>query len=230
MSPRQGNITTNAGTTEFGGNGGNIAINAPNGFIASVFSENSDISANAYSGSGGKVNVTAQGIYGIRFRPQLTPFSDITASSTLGINGEVNLTTPNIDPSRGLSQLPVGLIDSSNKIDRRCLPKGPQRSSTFTVTGTGGIPTTPLDPLQPQNTPSELVPLPREEPVIQTVTQTLPTPIVKQRSIVEAQHIHIDDQGRTVLLASEVQRPSIAFPLRQYCLEVRSPLRTDRYQ
>jgi filamentous hemagglutinin family protein len=207
---RGGNIRTNAGTPTTTGNGGNIDITMLNGLIAAVLSEDSDISANAYSGKGGKINITAQGIYGIQFQPQLTAFSDITASSTLGLSGEVNLTTPNVDPSRSLVQLPVGLVDPTNKIDRRCSPKAPQRSSSFTITGTGGIPASPIEALQQQNALVNLVPLPKEDP---TTEQRAQSPMsVSSRTIAEAQGWSIDDTGGIWLVASDErsQRSPIA--------------------
>ncbi len=201
---RGGNITTNAGTAEAGGNGGNITISIPHGFIASVLSENSDISANAYSGNGGKVTIAAQGIYGIQFQSRLTPFSDITASSTLGISGEVNLTTPNIDPSRGLSQLPVNLVDPSNKIDRQCSAKASQRSSSFTITGTGGIPASPIETLQQQSSLMELVPLPSTEQTLDRPSEAIP--IVyrnpNENTMVEAQALRRDSRGELWLVAN----------------------------
>ncbi|MEX0272735.1 hypothetical protein AB3R30_26915, partial [Leptolyngbyaceae cyanobacterium UHCC 1019] len=117
---RESQISTSAGFAGAGGNGGNITINAPKGFIVGVKSENSDITANAFTGSGGRVNITAQGIYGLQFRPRLTEFSDITASSTFGVSGVVAINTLGVDPSRGLQQLPGGLVDPSNRIDQKC--------------------------------------------------------------------------------------------------------------
>ncbi len=203
---RGGNITTNAGTAEAGGNGGNITINTPNGFIASVLSENSDISANAYSGNGGKVTIAAQGIYGIQFQSQLTPFSDITASSTLGVNGVVNLATPDVDPSRGLSQLPVSLVDPANKIDRQCSAKSSQRSSSFTITGTGGIPASPIETLQQQSSLMELVPLPSNEPDSDRQAQALPTS--NQTPLIEAQALRRDSRGELWLVANAEGQPT----------------------
>lgn len=141
-------ISATAGTAQAGGNGGNIAIAAPNGFVIGVKSENSDIKANAFTGSGGRVTVTARGIYGLQFRSRLTEFSDITASSEFGISGTVTLNTPDVDPSRGLAQLPGALSDPTQQLDQRCSPQTAQRSSSFVVTGRGGLPSTPFEPLQ----------------------------------------------------------------------------------
>ncbi|MGB0563881.1 MAG: filamentous hemagglutinin N-terminal domain-containing protein [Spirulinaceae cyanobacterium] len=97
-------ISTTAGTAQAGGNGGNITINAP--FIIGVPTENSDITANAFSGSGGNININAVAIYGLGFRPFLTPLSDITASSQLGVQGTVILNLTGADLSQSLTALP----------------------------------------------------------------------------------------------------------------------------
>ncbi|MDX2230580.1 MAG: filamentous hemagglutinin N-terminal domain-containing protein [Leptolyngbyaceae cyanobacterium bins.349] len=138
-------ISATAGTAQQGGDGGNVTINAPRGFIIGVRSENSDITANAFTGSGGRVNITAQGIFGLQFRPSLTPFSDITASSTFGISGIVTLNTPNVDPSRGLTQLPANLIDTNRILANSCIVRDVAAGGTFIVTGTGGLPVRPGD-------------------------------------------------------------------------------------
>lgn len=57
-------ISATAGTAQQNGNGGNITINAPQGFIVASPNENSDITANAFKGSGGKVTINAAGIFG----------------------------------------------------------------------------------------------------------------------------------------------------------------------
>jgi filamentous hemagglutinin family protein len=102
---RGGQISTTAGTALAGGNGGNINIDA--GFIVAVPQENSDITANAFSGNGGTVTINAQGIFGIQSRQQPTLQSDITASSTGGgINGVVDINTLDIDPNRAFINLP----------------------------------------------------------------------------------------------------------------------------
>jgi adhesin HecA-like repeat protein len=144
---RNSTISATAGTAQAGGDGGNITINLPNGFIVGVKGENSDITANAFTGSGGRVNITAQGIYGLEFRPSLTPFSDITASSTFGVSGVVTLNTPNVDPNRGLVPLPVDLTDVSRLLVQNCptgdaLAKPPNE---FIITGRGGLPPTPSE-------------------------------------------------------------------------------------
>jgi large exoprotein involved in heme utilization and adhesion len=110
---RGSNITTNATGTA---TGGNITINTPSGFIIAIPNENSDINANAFTGAGGRVDITTQGIYGIESRPRQTFLSDITASSERGISGKVTINRPDVDESLGLVELPTVLAGTSELI------------------------------------------------------------------------------------------------------------------
>ena len=144
---RNSRISTNAGTggAGAGGDGGNITINSPNGFIIAVPNENSDITANASTGSGGKVYIRASGIYGIESRPRQTDLSDITASSELGVQGTINISTPNVDPNRGLLRLSTGLVNIPGLVASNCNAFIGKKGSEFTVTGRGGLPPSPDD-------------------------------------------------------------------------------------
>jgi filamentous hemagglutinin family protein len=127
------------------GAGGNININSR--FIVAIPKENSDIMANATQGRGGNVNLTSQGIFGLQFRPQLTPFSDITASSDFGLTGTVNLNTPdNTGIQNGLTQLPTNAIDTNALLAQTCIVRKDKTEGSFYIVGTGGIPNRPNDP------------------------------------------------------------------------------------
>ncbi|MHC5821085.1 MAG: two-partner secretion domain-containing protein, partial [Nostoc sp.] len=115
---RNSQISTTAGNHEFGGDGGNITINTP--FIVAVPNENSDISANAFTGRGGRVDITTDGLFGIVPQKSPTGKSDITASSQLGVSGEVIIKTLDTDPSHGLIQLPSKVVDASQQITQGC--------------------------------------------------------------------------------------------------------------
>lgn len=144
-------ISATAGTAALGGNGGNIAIDAP--FVIGVLSENSDIRANAFTGNGGNVTINANNIFGLKFQSFDTANSDITASSSFGFQGTVTLNTLNIDPSRGLTTLPGNLVDASNQVSQRCAARTRSGKNSFVVTGRGGLPASPEDTLtglQPQ--------------------------------------------------------------------------------
>ncbi len=132
-------ITTNATGASAGGN---IIINT-NTLVAL---ENSDITANALNNRGGNVTINAQGIFGTEFRPQLTPNSDITATGAEGLNGVVQINTPDVDPSSGLVELPTTVVDVEGLVARNlCAPK--QVGSSFVISGRGGLPASPNDPL-----------------------------------------------------------------------------------
>jgi filamentous hemagglutinin family protein len=135
-------ISTTAGVQQAGGNGGNITIKAP--FIIAVPTENSDITANAFTGNGGRVDITSQGLFGIEKRSQPTPQSDITASSQFGLSGDVIVSTPYVDPTQGLVQLPAGVVNVPRLISSSCAAFD-KKGSEFIVTGRGGLPPSPED-------------------------------------------------------------------------------------
>jgi large exoprotein involved in heme utilization and adhesion len=142
---RGGLISATAGTAEAGGNGGNLTINAP--FIVAIPSENSDIAADAFTGAGGNITITARGIFGIEPRPQRTPLSDITASSALGISGTVALNT--LDTGfieNSLATLQDAVIDPDSLTASSCIARQDDSLGSFLVTGGGGLPHRPGDP------------------------------------------------------------------------------------
>ncbi len=189
---RNSNINAAAGGT---GNGGNIDLNAT--FIVAPATEDSNIIADAIAGNGGNINITTQGVFGIASRPAQTNLSDITASSELGIDGEVAIDNPDVDPSQGLVTLPVEVIDASNQIASSCT-NDRQATNKFTVTGRGGLPPNPDNPLTNDAVLTDwatLEPTTNNAPPITKVNQQPP------RAIVEAQGWIIDPQGRVVLTA-----------------------------
>ena len=151
---RSAQISTNAGTAQQGGDGGNININSK--FIVAPSQENSDITANAFSGTGGNVEIISQGIFGIEPRDQQTDRSDITASSELGVPGNLNLTDPDDSSIRNnLSDLPDNQIDTNTIIANSCIVRSNEQNGTFLITGSGGLPQNPSDaPLSSYSTGS----------------------------------------------------------------------------
>lgn len=148
------------------GNGGDITIEA--GFIIVPAGENSDITADAISGKGGEVSITAHGIWGIQARPQRTQHSDITSrsNSDVGIDGQITLTRPApLDPGT-TRDLPSGLLQPEVQVIAGC-PSNHQMAQ-FVVSGRGGLPTNPQHQLQQtltledwRESPSPLSPEPR---------------------------------------------------------------------
>ena len=152
---RGSSISTTAGTDRAGGDGGNITIGSK--FIVAVPQEDSNITANAFSGRGGNVRITGQGIFGIESRSRETSLSSITASSQFGISGTIVLNTPDVDPSRGTATLPTGIIDLNALIASSCVARR-SRQGRFVITGTGGLAPQPDDLANAAFPTYELVP------------------------------------------------------------------------
>jgi large exoprotein involved in heme utilization and adhesion len=204
---RGSSISTNARGRNI--TGGNITIDTDN--LVAVPKEDSDISANAEESFGGRVIVNAQGIFGTQFRPQDTPLSDITASSELGpqFNGVVQLNTPDIDPSRGLANLPTEVVDASNQIAQTCAAGGrAAKKNEFIVTGRRGMPSNPYEPLSNDEALADVHPPSgfnssrNSKPDAARAVTSKPATGNPKVPIVEAQGWVIDDNGQVVLTAT----------------------------
>jgi len=169
-------ITTNVANSD----SGNIMINAD----VLVALENSDITANAEQGTGGRVTINAQGIFGTQFREQITPESDITATSELGpeFSGIVEINQLTIDPSTGLVDLPIDIIDTRQLVVASCAGS---KDSNFVVTGRGGLPPNPYEVV---NSTAGWIDWRRRESEIGNRELPEPSPIVNNQSSVESLH------------------------------------------
>ncbi|NMG58600.1 S-layer family protein [Geitlerinema sp. P-1104] len=178
-------INTNAGTAD----GGNILLDT-NTLVAL---ENSDITANALEGRGGRVSITAEGIFGTEFREFLTPESDITASSQLGpeFSGEVEINSPNVNLSAALLDLPNPI--ASALIASSCDAVG----SRFVVTGRGGQPADPRQPLIGQRLWQDW----RALPELPSESAAGPAPNSRPQ-FVEAQGWQVNEAGMPVLIGA----------------------------
>ncbi|MDZ7951085.1 S-layer family protein [Nostoc sp. DedQUE09] len=137
-----GLISTTAGRSQAGGNGGNININSK--FIVAIPKENSDISANAYTGSGGNFKINSQGIFGIESRPQPTDKSDITASSELGVSGITNINAPDTSSiQNSFTGAFPNVIDTNALIANSCISRSSKQGGTFFITGSGALRNSP---------------------------------------------------------------------------------------
>ncbi|NER52706.1 MAG: S-layer family protein, partial [Symploca sp. SIO1A3] len=182
-------ISTTAGTAQAGGDGGNIIIDNSNGFIIGVPNEDSDITANAFTGNGGRINITTQGIFGLEFRDKPTPLSDITASSEFGVNGTVEINQLNIDPSQGLSNLPDE--PGTPQPLQGCRGGGIQSGGQFISIGRQGLPTNPYESLDSSDIWEDLQPA---SPLDENPTQP-------PEQIVEATGWVVTEEGEVILVA-----------------------------
>jgi filamentous hemagglutinin family protein len=185
--------------------GGNVNIETK--FLIAIppdGTDGSDIIASAQQGSGGKIDIDAAGIFGLEERRAIpgNRTNDIDASSEFGSAGQVTLSTL-INPSQGLSQLPTQLVDPTRKIDSSCAARG-DNESKFTVTGRGGLPSTPNDLLTSDQVLDDFGTLATANPPASEPVKPVPSSPPKQ--LVEAQGWIIAADGQVILTA---QAPSV---------------------
>jgi filamentous hemagglutinin family protein len=201
----QSDIITNSDSKSATDNGGNITINSP---LIIATPGNSNITANANAGNGGRVEITSQGLFGIQYRPNginSTLTNDITASSTFGQSGAVNIDTPGIDPGRDSTELPNVTTDASNQISQVCSANN--RENKLTVTGRGGLPPNANDVLT-----SDVVWQDNRVTTSQSAVSSAPTPA---KFIPPAVGMVFDGKGKVTLLAAGTPRQagtSVACP------------------
>ncbi|HAC63320.1 MAG TPA: filamentous hemagglutinin, partial [Cyanothece sp. UBA12306] len=186
--------------------GGNIEIETP--FLV-VFPptgpDGSDIIAKAEQGSGGRIAINAQGIFGIRER-KATPgnrSNDLDASSESGSSGQIILNRE-LDPNRGLVEFPQTVVDPDSLIAQNACTRG--SNSEFVITGRGGLPPSINEDLTSETTQIDLV-----EPVPMMVSESnnieigqpknLESSSSEQKSIVPAQGWVFNEKGEIVLVA-----------------------------
>ena len=126
---------TAAGT----GNGGNITINSD----SLIALENSRITADAFQGTGGNIQIDTQGLF-------VCGECQITASSSLGVDGVVYIET--LEPAT-FDSLDIfqQLTQPEEVVALACLSPSQASASRLTITGRGGVPDRPQDPLSPKS-------------------------------------------------------------------------------
>ena len=195
-------------TNAIGGSAGSIDIDA--GFVIAVPSENSDIIANAVGGTGGIIDITTNRLLG--FTEQNVPTteqlranfsSDISASSQFGQQGEITINTLELDPNQGLLELPT--LSPPPQIQRGC-SVGTVGTSSFIVTGRGGLPPRPTDILSRDRLLTDLGPETSETVGKISVNESsadFPEPILEAQGLVKG------PDGRTFFVA---QTPNASSP------------------
>ncbi len=137
---RNSSITTNAsGENVIGGN-----INIKTKFL--IAPENSRISANSDNSRGGRVRINARGVF---VGTKLSDVSNyITATSGVGLSGSVDVNSPdNSSLQNSLTELSQNPIDTNALLANSCIVRSQEKQqSSFTITGTGGLPNRPGDP------------------------------------------------------------------------------------
>jgi large exoprotein involved in heme utilization and adhesion len=175
-------ISTTAGEN---GDGGNIKITADTLAIL----ENSSISADA-GRQGGNVQITTKGIFSLP--------NAITASSAQGarFSGNVLINTPDIQPTQGLIAPPENFLSPENQVASACASEKGQNRSQFIITGRGGLPPNPTEPLSSETVRVSSSKLPSDHNSITSVQ--LPQP---------ATGWGVNNKGELILIANTANLP-----------------------
>ncbi len=141
------NESTISARSGLNASGGNIDINAQ--FVIAAPNQNNDIIASAEQGIGGNIDITAEGVFGLEKRSSTPPnnTNDIDASSEFGLDGTVSINTPDISSLQEAIE-PPKIVELQTLGLNACSSSGELGSSSFELTGKGGVPpqlTAPLN-------------------------------------------------------------------------------------
>lgn len=161
----QGASSTTATARETG-NGGNILLQADNVFVL----DDSYVTADAFKGRGGNIQVDTQGLF-------ICESCQVSASSALGLDGVVDIETlePTTLNSPDILQQPT---QNQQEVAVACPSESGTNTSQLTITGRGGLPHRPQEPLNGRSlieflSPTAVAPSIVPAPMKQTV---LPAP------------------------------------------------------
>ncbi|MEG4149077.1 two-partner secretion domain-containing protein [Microcoleus sp. Pol12B5] len=214
---RGSRITTDASISE----GGNINIKSD--ILVTLPNENSDITANARSAAGGRVNINVPNVFGftsvtreqvrgnlgltddqfavLQVSPtSLIPTSDIAAisqSSGPALQGTVTFSSSGVNPAQGLVELPQNVVNPAALIAANPCTQG--ADSAFTATGKGGVPASPNDVLSSNSSQFNWV-----EPAVdgsQHIEGQRVSIEIRPTEIIPAQGWVMDDRGKVTLVA-----------------------------
>lgn len=183
------------------GPGGNITINSP-GFIADLFSSGAAVAVGRNPGDftqfrgNGRNDISVSLAASSRNNGRV----DISTASATGPSGISNYSYR--DPTQGAATLPSNLVDAEGLIDRRCSPNSTARKSSFTITGRGGLPPSPTDPLTNENIWVDWITL-KDRPANRNGAATEVNPSSSNpQQLVEAQGWVIGSDGKVILTAA----------------------------
>lgn len=202
-------------------NGGDITINAGK-FVLAVLPEDSDVIAKAFAGNGGKISARAAGIFGFRlYEGRDTPESDFVASSDLGIDGVVDIRAED-DVEE---PLPSDFLDAAALIRPGCLPgvrslarRLIESPSRLVITGRGGLPVSPLEPLRVETVLTDWISGEGSDRSAIRLEPQAALAVAQSETIVEAQAWQQDGQGNLWLVATSApELPLQPSRLEEFC-------------
>ncbi len=171
------------------GNGGNITIDTD----VLVALEKSNITANASEGAGGSIRINTQGLF-------VDPTSKITASSTLGISGVVDINTEVNTVEAALPPLEEEFVSTEQVIAVSCLGRRNVKGGSFTVTGTGGLPSSPYGAFTAPYAVTDLQPISGNSVANRNDSNAATEEVSENGSVLqEAQGWFVTADGRVIL-------------------------------
>ena len=199
-------ISTEASETNF--NGGDIIINAEDGFIVAFPNKNegngNDIITRSPAGQGGDIIINAQGLFGLEERNAIegNGTNDIDASGIVSGNVEINVLNP--DAIEGANQLPSNPVEAGETIAQVCSSDRDTSGNILTVIGRGGL---AYEPSKPFN--SEIINISGETAREQSPNPQYVQPIsTSQGAITPAQGVEITEDGKIILTAYKTDNSS----------------------
>jgi filamentous hemagglutinin family protein len=182
-------------------NGGDITINAQDGFVVASPNQNegngNDIVAKSPTGKGGNIIINAEGVLGLEEGVSIdgNGTNDIDASGD--VDGVVEINTPNSDAIGGATKLPNNPVEPGKTVNQACVSARGTGGNNLVVTGKGGIPNDPTAPLV-----SELININGDLTQAASPQSTGIQPIVTgQGVIIPAQGVEVKENGDVILTA-----------------------------
>ncbi len=199
-------------------NGGNIKIKA--NFVIADPNQNSDIVASADKGTGGDIDIRTNAIFGLEERSSTPPnnTNDLDASSELGVDGTIQINELEANPTEGLEELPVEVIDATRSVAQNLCQQG--RGSEFFITGKGGNAPSPTQARDGEANDVDLVEL---VPFSGTEAAVTIKAAEAESEIVEAQGWIVNDRGMVELVARQTQLNASKPQLKAQVCHQRSP-------
>jgi large exoprotein involved in heme utilization and adhesion len=180
------------------GPGGDIIINS-SAFLADLFSSGAAVPVGRNPGDLGRFRGNGRNDISVSAAFRGNDRVDISADSRTGTSGAVIIRGSFSE--RRVNPLP-SWVDAEDLIDRRCTPHNSARKSSFTMTGRGGLPPSPNDPLTNQEVLVDWITLTgRQANGNGEATRTQPTHSHPQQ-LVEAQGWVMNSDGQVILTAS----------------------------
>jgi filamentous hemagglutinin family protein len=207
---RQSAIVATADGTS---NGGNIKIDSTRFRLL----ENSDILATADQGSGGNINLNTPVFIADFFTPNAFKSgargtvpelrsnnrADISASSQFGQSGVMTMPEFNNNVANSLQEKSIRLVNYEQIVSNSCLARRNLQQGTFTVIGTGGLPSNPYTSLNERYSVVQVKPITHDSHTGEDLK------VVENRiawkpgdAIVEAQSLVKTADGRILLVKS----------------------------